>query len=85
VTHPFHPLRGRQFQLLDYRQTWGEHRVYFHDERGELRRIPAAWTDVVGEDPFVVMARGRCALRVRELLELADLVARLREAEVGDV
>jgi uncharacterized protein (DUF433 family) len=27
VTHPFHPLRGRTFQLIECRQTWGEYRV----------------------------------------------------------
>jgi Family of unknown function (DUF5372) len=32
VTHPFHPLRGRTFQLVDCRQTWGEERVYFYDD-----------------------------------------------------
>ena len=30
VTHPFHPLRGRTFPLVDCRQTWGEDRVYFY-------------------------------------------------------
>jgi hypothetical protein len=85
VTHPFHPLRGRQFRLLDYRQAWGEHRVYFHDETGELRRISATWTDVVGEDPFVMAAAGRSALRVGELLALADMIARLRGEEAWHV
>ena len=85
MTHPFHPLRGCEFRLLDYRQAWGEHRVYFHDETGQLRRIPATWTDVVGEDPFVVVAAGRSSLRVEELRELAFLIARLRGEEVGHV
>ena len=46
VTHPFHPLRGRTFQLVDCRQTWGEDRVYFHDDAGQLARLPRQWTDV---------------------------------------
>ncbi|MCB1873320.1 MAG: hypothetical protein KDI49_15190 [Gammaproteobacteria bacterium] len=29
VTHPFHPLLGREFTLVDRRTTWGEDRVYF--------------------------------------------------------
>jgi hypothetical protein len=33
---------------------------------------------VVGEDPFVAVAGGRSPLRVKELLQLVDLVARLR-------
>jgi hypothetical protein len=24
ITHPFHPLRGQQFQLVTYRHNWGE-------------------------------------------------------------
>jgi len=43
VTHPFHPWCGRTFELLERRTTWGEDRVYFHDEAGQLRRLPAAW------------------------------------------
>jgi hypothetical protein len=34
VTHPFHPLSGRTFQLIECRQTWGEYRVFFHDDGG---------------------------------------------------
>src|SRR5208282_4812472 len=30
VTHPFHPLCGREFTLVTYRRDWGGHRVYFH-------------------------------------------------------
>jgi hypothetical protein len=79
VTHPFHPLCGQEFELIEYLQAWGEHRVYFADSSGQLQRLPASWTDVVGEDPFVMMAGGRSPLRVKELLRLADLVSRLRE------
>src|SRR5947209_17989817 len=39
VTHPFHPFRGRAFQLVDCRQTWGEDRVYFHDDSGQLAEL----------------------------------------------
>jgi hypothetical protein len=77
VTHPFHPLYGRKFQLIEYHQAWGEERVYFLDSSGQLVRLPASWTDAMGEDPFVALAAGRSPLRVRELLRLADLISRL--------
>jgi hypothetical protein len=32
--------------------------VYFHDECGQLREIPAGWTDFVKGDTFVEMAAG---------------------------
>ena len=78
MTHPFHPLHGLEFELLEYHQAWGEDRVYFLDSSEQLQRLPASWTDVVGEDPFVAVAGGRSPLRMKELLQLVDLVARLR-------
>jgi len=78
VTHPYHPLFGREYPLVTYCHSWGGHRVYFHDDAGRLRKIPASWTDVVGNDPFVVVAAGRSAFRVVDLLTLADLIEALQ-------
>ena len=78
VTHPFHPLAGREFEFVAYRQNWGEDRVHLHDENGQLFSLPAGWTDVVAADPFVVIAEGRCPFTTASLLALADLVDRLR-------
>jgi hypothetical protein len=44
VTHPFHPLYGRDFEFVAHRQNWGEDRVHLHDETGQLFSLPAAWT-----------------------------------------
>jgi hypothetical protein len=78
VTHPFHPLCGRDFEFVACRQNWGEDRVHLHDEDGQLFSLPAAWTDVVAADPFVVIAAGRCPFTTAGLLALADLTGRLR-------
>jgi hypothetical protein len=78
VTHPFHPLAGRDFEFVAYRQNWGEDRVHLHDEHGQLFSLPAAWTDVAAADPFVVIAAGRCPFTPGGLLALADLADRLR-------
>jgi uncharacterized protein DUF5372 len=78
VTHPFHPLCGRQFEFVARRNNWGEDRVCFHDERGELKSLPSAWTDVVEPDPFVVVAAGRSPFRIEDLLVLAELLPSLR-------
>ena len=43
-----------------------------------MRSLPANWTDLVAEDPFNVVAAGRAALRVHELLELVQLIGRIR-------
>ena len=80
VTHPFHPLRGQRFALVDRRLTWGEERVYYHDAAGKLCRISVQWTSLAQVDPFVQVSAGRSRLRVSDLLQLAALVDRLEAA-----
>ncbi len=85
VTHPFHPRRGQTLQLVDCRQTWGEDRVYFHDDAGQLARLPLQWTDVVPDDPTVVVGAGRAHFRYDDLCRLADLLVGLQAASAdGD-
>ena len=79
VTHPFHPLRGQEFELVDHRRTWGEDRVYFLDASGELKRLPASWTSAGALNVFVAMSGGRAHFQVEDLLALAALIARQRE------
>ena len=74
VIHPFHPLFEREFELLDYRKCWGEDRVFYLDEAGTLRSLPARWTSAVADDPLVVIGAGRSLFRVPDLLELVALV-----------
>jgi Family of unknown function (DUF5372) len=83
VTHPFHPLYGRDFEFVACRQNWGEDRVHLHDENGQLFSLPAAWTDVAAADPFTVIAAGRCPFTTAGLLALADLVDRLCAQQDG--
>lgn len=73
VTHPFHPLLGRAFELKALRQTWGEDRVFFYDD-GRLRGLPATWTDAVAPPVFVTLAAGRAHFRPDDLLRLVELV-----------
>ena len=76
MTHPFHPLAGREFALVNYTVCWGEPRVYYHDGTGRLCSLPARWTSIGPADPVVEVAAGRSAFRVGDLLELADLLAK---------
>jgi hypothetical protein len=77
VTHPFHPWLGREFELVEHRRTWGEDRVFFNDERARLVALPAAWTDFVSPDPFVMLAAGRSLFRVEDLCELVEQIRSL--------
>ena len=45
--------------------------------RGGGASVPAAWTTVLPEDPFVTVAAGRCLFRYEDLLKLVDLVEKL--------
>jgi hypothetical protein len=84
VTHPFHPLYGRDFEFVEHRQNWGEDRVYLRDEDGELFSLLAGWTDAGAVDPFTVIADGRCPFTTHGLLAVADLIDRLRQAARGE-
>lgn len=76
VTHPFHPWRGRRFELIDMRSRWGEWRVYYITEKGDSSYLPASWTDVRPLDPFVEQARGRAIARMEDLLGLAKMAGK---------
>ena len=48
--------------------------MYFYDRQGQLRLIPASWTDARKADPFVELAAGRAWFRPQDLLALAELI-----------
>ena len=60
--------------LVDYRQAWGEDRVYFTDDEGRIARMAASWTDVIEADVHVVVADGRADFRADDLGRLAHLI-----------
>ena len=68
MTHPFHPLTGRTFELLAVRQTWVSTRVFYQDDAGALAALPTTWTDVAEVEPFVTVAQGRSYCRPFDLL-----------------
>jgi len=76
VTHPFHPLYGRTLELVAQARQWGEERVYYRDENGRTRFLPARWTNLAAPDPFVVTAAGRAYFRVEDLIRAC---ARLKQ------
>ena len=78
MTHPFHPLSGRQFEVVSMHRSGGGWRVYFADADQHPSSISTSFTDLSAPDPFVVQAAGRCYFRIPELLELVRLVAELR-------
>ena len=80
VTHPFHPLAGREFDLVVRKNNWAEDRVFFFVDDDALTSVPAGWTDVDPPDPFDVVSAGRSPFRVADLLALAFLLDGVRPA-----
>ena len=78
ITHPFHPQVGQELDVVVHRHNWGEDRVFYRNHDGHMTSMPAQWTSVVPEDPFVVVAAGRSPFRAADLLDLAALLVSLR-------
>lgn len=81
VTHPFHPLRGRQLVCVGERYNRYGTRLLLRVDEEHVCSVPRQWTDVVAPDLEVIVGEGRALLRVADLLELADLVAHLVERQ----
>ena len=60
------------------RKTWKQDRVFFFGLDGTLTSLPTAWTDFAEPDPFVVVAAGRSAFTVGDLLALTEVIGGLR-------
>jgi hypothetical protein len=76
ITHPFHPLCGVRYELIDRSTSWNFDRVFYFDSHGIQRSLSTNLTDVLPADPFVVASQGRSAFRVSDLLELRSLLDR---------
>ncbi len=74
-------MYGQQFEILTCRHNWGEYRVTFYETADHVRALPAAWTSIVPPDPNVVLATGRAAFRVADLLQLSQLIRRIEEGQ----
>jgi hypothetical protein len=85
VTHPFHPLTGRQFACVGERCNRYGKRLLLRVDDVNVRSIPPQWTDLVSPDPEIAIGGHRALFRVADLLELAKLVEDLsrRKASSG--
>ncbi len=77
VTHPFHPLFSRRLPCVGRRYNRHGERILLQAEDTGTWSVPPQWTDLVSSDPEVVIGNGRAIVRFADLVELADLVARI--------
>jgi hypothetical protein len=78
ITHPFHPLSGREFEALGRKEYGGEYRVSFLDKKSRQCEIPLSWTDLGPQDAVTTLADGKSCFRAADLLELTRLIEGLR-------
>jgi hypothetical protein len=77
VTHPFHPLSGRQFICVGERYNRYGKRLLLQVDETTVCSVPPQWTDAVGADLEVVMGQGRALFCVADLMQLEKLVKHL--------
>jgi hypothetical protein len=58
--------------------AWGEDRVCFRDDTGELRYLPTDWTSLALPDPFVQASAGRSHFRIEDLFPTNDADCRAK-------
>lgn len=63
------------------RLNWGEDRVFYYDQAGELKSFLTNLTDLMTEDAFAHISAGRSAFRIDDLLELRRLLDRRRRGQ----
>ncbi len=78
MTHPFHPLSGRQLICVGDRYNRFGMTLLLEVNDGAICAVPPQWTDVVAADPEIILGGQRALFRVADLLELACLVDRLK-------
>src|SRR5438093_2210242 len=70
-----------------FRQSYtamGEDWVVYRNPDEYLLWLPARWTSVEAEDPFIVVSAGRSHFRAADLIDLAALIAAFRRGEAAD-
>ncbi|WP_213959954.1 DUF5372 family protein, partial [Variovorax sp. dw_954] len=77
ITHPFHPLSGRQLACVGERFNRYGKRLLLQVDESRVCSVPPQWTDVAAPDPEIAIGNARAVLRVTDFIELARLVARL--------
>lgn len=60
--------------MIERKKVWGDDKVLYINEKGEMCLIPASWTDVAEPDPFVAVSEGRSHFRFDDLQDLSKIL-----------
>ena len=78
ITHPFHPLSGREVACVGERYNRYGRRLLLRVDDVTVCSVPPQWTDLVAPDPEIVIGESRALFHVADLLELERLVDQFR-------
>src|SRR5262249_40018351 len=81
VCHPFHPLRGRRFQVLKERRTAGIDTFLLRDPDHGTFSIAREWTDRADPSPYGWLGLPTRRFDPDSLIELASLLEPLTKPE----
>lgn len=65
VTHPFHPLHGQVFEVVDRRRSGDGERLYLEVTPGQVVSVPGSWTSLGPADPWLEVFPSRPTVRTR--------------------
>ena len=77
ITHPFHPISGKELQILKTRKIAGKIILVLQSEQIGIFNIPAEWTDYFLADQEEPITPG-AFISVESLLALCELVNKKR-------
>jgi hypothetical protein len=77
ITHPFHPLSGKQLTCVGERCNPYGRRLLLQVDDVTICSVPQQWTDLVAPDPEIILGEHRALFRVADLLDLMRLVDQL--------
>jgi Family of unknown function (DUF5372) len=81
IRHPFHPLRGRRFQVLKARRIAGIDTLLLRElDRGSFS-IAREWTDWADPSPYCLFGLAPRRFDADSLFELAALLEQLTSPE----
>lgn len=79
ITHPFHPMKGKTFGLIERKLVWCDDRILYLDKDSNLRLIQTNFTDIYEEGPFVAISNGRCDITFDSLVSLVNIIKAIKQ------
>src|SRR4051794_10438899 len=77
ITHPFHPLNGQSFPVLQCKRIGGIDTLFLRGTDRGTFAVPREWTDQADPSPLAALGLPPTVLEARCLLALVDLLQSL--------